>query len=89
VTVEQDDMGLGMTGTEWNVEYDARVNADGVHAYYGPEEEVTLEDVIPLCGEPQKLDFSVHVIKGNADTYTGTMTLGCVFADFEGACGGG
>jgi hypothetical protein len=86
VILEQDDMGLGMTGTEYNVEYDARVNATGIHAYYGPYEEVTLEDIIPLCGEPQKLDFSIHVKKGNSGTYRGQMTIGCVFADFAGYC---
>jgi hypothetical protein len=85
ITIEQDDMGLGMTGDNYNVEYDARLGANGVHAYYAPYEEVTLEDVLPLCNT-QKLDFSIHVIKGDEDIYAGQMTLGCTFADFQAAC---
>jgi hypothetical protein len=85
ITVQQDDMGLGMTSGEWNVEFDARLGADGVHAVYDPEVEVTLVDVLPLCNT-QKLDFSIHVKKGDPGTYTGTITIGCVEAPFEGTC---
>ena len=73
--------GLGLTSGVWNVEFDARLGADGVHAQYFPEIEVTLVDVLPLCNT-QKLDFSIHVIKGDPGTYTGTITIGCLESPF-------
>jgi hypothetical protein len=81
ITVSQDDMGLGLTSGDWNVEFDARLGADGTHVTYDPETEVTLPDVLELCNT-QKLDFSIHVKKGDPGTYTGTITLGSVFAPF-------
>jgi hypothetical protein len=81
ITVVQDDMGLGDTSGEPNVMYDARLGANGVHAIYAPEQEVTLEDVLPLCNT-QKLDFSIHVKKADPGPYSGSITLGAVFAPF-------
>jgi hypothetical protein len=81
ITVMQDDMGFGLTSGVWNVEFDARLGADGVHAVYDPDQEVTLVDVLPLCNT-QKLDFSIHVIKADPGTYTGTITIGCLESPF-------
>jgi hypothetical protein len=81
ITIVQDDMGLGDTSGEPNVIYDARLGANGVHAIYAPEQEVTLEDVLPLCNT-QKLDFSIHVKKADPAPYSGSITLGAVYAPF-------
>jgi hypothetical protein len=75
ICIEQDDMGLGKTlGEGWNVEYDARLGADGQHVIYDPEEQVCLPDVLYLCNT-QKLDFSIHVKKSDPGTYSGHITL--------------
>jgi hypothetical protein len=86
VTVEQDDMGLGKSGTDWNVCYDARIGVGdpevpGADITYYPDELVTIPDVLMLCNT-HKIDFSIHVIKGMAGTYRGTMTIGSEFAPF-------
>lgn len=81
LSLSQDDMGLGMSSLGYNVEYDARLGANGCHAYYDPYQEVTLEDVLPLCST-QKLDFSIHVRKGQGGSYCGSLTIGCVYAPF-------
>jgi hypothetical protein len=92
VQVAQDDMGFGKTDPDWNVEYDARLGAYGVHAYYLPYKYkgdpdpdpipmTTLEDVLELCNT-EKLDFSIHVIKADPGQYSGTMVLSCEFAPF-------
>jgi hypothetical protein len=89
VTVWQDDMGLGETSGEgWNVEFDARLGATGMDVQYFPfpDPAVILPDILPLCNT-QKLDFSIHVIKGMSNTpYSGNMTLGCVGAEWIGSC---
>jgi hypothetical protein len=82
ITVAQDDMGLGMTDGNWNVEFDARLGATGTHVIYDPYEEAIIPDVLPLCNT-QKLDFSIHVKKADPNTYTGLMTLGCIEAPFS------
>jgi hypothetical protein len=85
IGVEQDDMDLGQTyGVGWNVEYDARLGADGVHANYMPFEKVTLEDVLHLCNT-EKLDFSIHIIKGDPGPYSGSITLTPEKAEFDAA----
>jgi hypothetical protein len=90
VTVWQDDLGLGTTSGEgWNVEFDARLGAAGTDVQYMPfpDPEVVLPDILPLCNT-QKLDFSIHVIKGMSGTqYAGEMVLGCVGAEWIGDCG--
>jgi hypothetical protein len=86
--VYQDDMDFGQTGGLWNVEFDARLGADGVIRQYepfqfdlGPSPDfielpgVWIPGILELCTE-EKLDFSIHVIKGfPGETYTGTMQL--------------
>jgi hypothetical protein len=92
VQVAQDDMGFGKTEPDWNVEYDARLGAYGVHANYLPYKfkgdpdpdpipMTTLEDVLELCNT-EKLDFSIHVIKADPGQYSGCMVLACEFAPF-------
>jgi hypothetical protein len=73
--VEQTDMGFGKTSGIWNVEFDARMTADGEYVYYEPEEEVRIPGVLGLC-TLEKLDFSILVHKAASGyTYTGTMCL--------------
>jgi len=86
--VWQDDMGFSDTYGEWNVKYDARLTADGEEVYYypyefkGDETENTSDDfpgvripgVLELCTQ-EKLDFSIHVLKGEPNSYTGQMEL--------------
>lgn len=76
--VAQDDMGFGQTGVppEWNVEFRARLGADGTKVYYDPYESlVEIPGVLELC-TLEKLDFFIYVHKGWAgDTYVGTMDL--------------
>lgn len=84
--VWQDDMGLGKSNEGqpdqyWNVEYDARLGADGEVVVYEPEETddgklgVRIPGVLPLC-TTEKLDFSIHVKKALPGIdYTGTMKL--------------
>jgi len=98
--VHQDDMDFGMTGMSWNVEFDARLSADGQVREYDPY-QVDLIDIygdpddplnkysgvripgtLPLCTE-EKLDFSIHVLKGFPGlTYTGNLTL-CAYMDMD------
>jgi hypothetical protein len=73
----------------WNVIYDARLTADGLDLYYYPYQfqgDVTPDDpsddypgvripgIVGLCTQ-EKLDFSIHVLKGQPLTYTGQMEL--------------
>ncbi len=79
--VWQDDMGFGKTNGEWNVEFDARLGADGDVVVYEPEQTddgklgVRIPGVLPLC-TTEKLDFSIHAKKGFPDVdYSGEMHL--------------
>lgn len=85
--VWQDDMDFGMTGMNWNVEFDVRMNSDGTVRVFEPYEVdtngettedypgVRIPGVLELCTE-EKLDFSIHVYKGfPGETYTGLMNL--------------
>jgi hypothetical protein len=75
LTVMQDDMDFGQTSGEWNVEFDARLSADGDVVVYDPFQEVVIPGVLELC-TLEKLDFSIHVFKGMPGfTYTGWMKL--------------
>jgi hypothetical protein len=89
VTVHETDLfqggiPLGKTGDEWNVEYDARLgDATHTNVFFDPCETVTLPDILELSTE-EKLDFSIHIKKfGTTGTWTGTMTIGCVYVPFE------
>lgn len=86
VTVLQNDMGLGKSNGVWNVQFDARIGVGdpevpGVSITYDPDVTATIPDVLLKC-HTQKIDFSIHVIKGIAAQYSGTMTIGSVFAPF-------
>ena len=73
--VMQNHMGFGKTSGAWNVEFDARMTADGDYVYYYPDEEVQIPGVLGLC-TLEKLDFSILVDKASSGlTYTGEMWL--------------
>jgi hypothetical protein len=73
--VEQDHMGFAQTNGEWNVMFNARLSAAGDEVYYYPEQFTRIPGILDLCTE-EKLDFSIHVLKGfpNID-YEGIMDL--------------
>ncbi len=76
--VWQDDMGLGLTSGEWNVEYDARVGSAATYVVYDPEVTTILNGELDLS-ELDEMDFSVEISKFPpthiGDCYTGNMTL--------------
>ena len=77
IGVWQDDMEFGQTDGHWNVYFDARLSADGTVVEYDPfEDGVMIPGFIPLC-DKEKLDFSIHVLKGFPGDvpYTGEMRL--------------
>ena len=77
--ITQDDMGFGLTGTDWNVMYGARLgNAiDGTKVEYYPEELALLVDVLPLC-TLEKMDFFITIYKAPLTSYSGEMTIGAM-----------
>ena len=89
--VYQNDMGLGKTGTDWNVGYDARMgpkvdDADSTRVVYDPEVWKGLPNVLELS-TVEKLDFSIIVHEANAgQIYIGTMYLDANYQAFEGTC---
>lgn len=73
--VNQSDMGFAMTGTQWNVNYDARMGMQGTYVPYIPYEETQIPGTLALCSK-DKLDFGITADKGdNGLTYTGSMQL--------------
>jgi hypothetical protein len=91
IIVAQDDMGLGMTDGEYNIEYDARLGPVGgnPHVVYDPTDLLTtpvsmttIPGILKLCNT-DKLDFSLHVKKAASGDYTGRMTIGCTYAPFQ------
>jgi hypothetical protein len=75
LSIEQDDMMFGQTGDEWNVHYDARMNANGEYVYYDPWQTVQIPGTLPMCTQ-EKLDFSILVDKAvSGYTYTGWMKI--------------
>ncbi|MBT4277500.1 hypothetical protein HOD96_02010 [Candidatus Falkowbacteria bacterium] len=87
--VEQDDMGLGQTSGEWNVEYDARIGNEELDwAIYDPEVNTRLEDILDLS-EMEEMDFSILITKFPAidPEYYGDMVLSATQANFRECCG--
>jgi len=83
VTVNQDDMGLGMTGSTYNVWYKARVGNNSVDwTTYVPNVTTTLAKSMDLS-ETNEMDFAVNITKfpplANG-SFGGHMTLGAVSA---------
>jgi hypothetical protein len=74
--ITQDDMGLGMTGPDWNVHYAARLGnaVGGTKVYYDPFVTADIIDTLPLC-TTEKFDFFILVDKAPLDIYSGSMTL--------------
>lgn len=84
--IRQDDMGLGMTGGQYNVRYKARLD-EGTYVEYDPYDEVYLNDYVERCNI-EKLDFGILVDKpgSGSGTYDGTMVITpIVFGDY-GCC---
>jgi hypothetical protein len=79
MSVYQDDMDFGLTDTQWNVKYDARVGSFASSVNYYPETTKWLMDYLDLS-ELDEMDFSIDVSKfpptHDGDSYTGSMTLG-------------
>lgn len=74
--VEQNDFGLGMTGNNWNVNYQARVG-DSDFINYTPNTPTALTKVIEL-GETNSLDFGIEVLDFPTElplSYAGQMLL--------------
>ncbi len=85
--VEQDDMGLGTTDGQWNIQYDARVgNNEADWKNYWPDTNTWLEDILDLS-EVEEMDFSILITKFpfQQSGYTGYMDLGATAAQFR-AC---
>ncbi|HOZ36581.1 MAG TPA: hypothetical protein PLR18_02000 [bacterium] len=84
VSVEQDDMKLGMTGSVYNVSYKARIgNMESDWKPYAPYEETPLMDLLNLS-ETDEIDFGITVHKfppNYAGPYTGSMTLSAASVD--------
>ncbi len=77
VSVKQDDMGLGMTGTSWNVRYDGRIGSDASFRSYDPEVWQALDKWLNLSAMDE-MDFSIDIFKfppAHPDSYTGHMSL--------------
>ncbi|OIO46232.1 MAG: hypothetical protein AUJ25_00455 [Parcubacteria group bacterium CG1_02_37_13] len=79
MSVSQDDMGLGQTGTTWNVKYDGRVGSDAAWSYYWPNATKYLNDPLNLS-ETNEMDFSVDISKfpPTGTSFIGKMTLGAI-----------
>ena len=92
--VAQDDMNLGQTSGEWNVEYDARVgNNESDWSIYDPfdyagetpgsEDYETLMEILDLS-EIEEMDFSILVTKWPEVTdFSGGMWLDADYAEFD------
>lgn len=82
--VMQDDMGLGMTDTSYNVKWDARVGSDASYAVYNPYQTVTLNNPLDLS-ETDEMDFSIDISKfpptHDGNVYKGQITLSAVSAN--------
>jgi hypothetical protein len=78
VSIEQDDMGFGMTSGNYNVAYRARLGSDEYDwADYGPFEDTILDDSLDLS-ELDEMDFAITVSKfppTHSGPYSGEMTL--------------
>lgn len=78
ISVIQDDMKLGMTGSSYNVSYKARVGNDEADwATYSPNKQTPLLDELNLS-ETDEIDFGITVNKfppNYSGPYNGTMTL--------------
>jgi len=98
--VAQDDMSLGQSSGNWNVEYDARVgNNENDWTVFDPfdyentgapvwsSEYTRQEDILDLS-EVEEMDFSILVTKwpDTQTSYGGTMWLGATSAPFR-ICG--
>jgi len=88
--VKQNDMGLGQSSGQWNVEYDARVGANEADwKKYSPSSTTfaELEDILDLS-QLEEMDFSILVTKfpSIATNYTGVMDLDAEKAEFR-QCG--
>lgn len=84
ITVLENDMDLGKTGSEWNVSFKSRVGAGADFTKYFPETMAILANPLNLSAI-KDMDFSIEVSRfrrGNDKLdYTGMMTLGAIKED--------
>ena len=66
--------------------WDARLGVNGQDMYFMPFEPTIMPEVLPQC-TPEKMDFSIHVVKAQAGNYTGTLVMSSIFAPYTGECG--
>lgn len=78
IRVAQNDFGLGKTGDQWNIAYQARVGEKAIFTNYFPEEIAALKDYLEL-GQSAKVDFGALITKfpetSKDAAFAGTMTL--------------
>lgn len=84
LSVNQDDMKLGMTGSVYNVSYKARIgNEQSDWTNYVPNQTTLLKDELNLS-ETDEIDFGITVHKfppNYQGPYTGSMTLSAEAVD--------
>jgi hypothetical protein len=92
VSVNQDDMTFGQTGTAWNVGYKARVgNTEADWTSYNPNATTNLKKQMDLS-EMNEMDFGITIHKFpplHSGSYSGSMTLGAVSAAHLKTCESG
>jgi hypothetical protein len=82
--VQENDMGLGKTDGNWNVQYDGRIGSDAAFTTFWPDTLTPLVKPLNLS-ETNEMDFSIDITKFPPDhvgsSYTGTMVLSAVPTD--------
>jgi len=73
--INQDDMGFGKDiNGKYNVQFDARLGMVSYSALYDPFVWTHIPGMLPHSTDDE-LDFSIHVYKATAQSYTGSMTI--------------
>ncbi|MDP3900576.1 MAG: hypothetical protein Q8Q23_05885 [bacterium] len=85
IKISQNDFGLGKTGMEWNISYQARVGADAPVTLYLPYETAILNNLLGL-GELAGVDFGALIkqfpASSDAVYFAGELTLTADYAPF-------
>ncbi len=78
INIWQNDFGLGKTGDDWNLAYQAKVGTSTDFISYSPEQTTALNGILEL-GQTASMDFAVLIKKfpeANSDSaFWGKMTL--------------
>ena len=84
MNVWQDDMGLGTTNGQPNVQYDARLGSNAAEwRVYNPFTQTAIQDLLDES-ETEELDFSILIKKfppNATSTWNGIMVLGAAWAE--------